>query len=510
MPAQQLTNLATSPSTEASGGHPWAWQALALSLVGVWVWTAFRGHTALHHDMAEQFVWAQHWQLGYPKHPPLPTWLFKLALLVFPPVPATLYALAALCMGLTGVFTYQAARALVGASGAAWVLMLWALQQPFTWRAWIYNHNTVLVMTVALTVWGAAAAHRTGQARWWWLAGLGAGLTMATKLQGVVPLLGVLWALWGSGAMSDARGRRGLAGAVLVAAAVSFLPLYWIWAGHTDALAYATHQLGSGEAAGESVRFGQFFATQLRMAAPALLVLLAWVGWSARLRGDLGVSPSAGLSQPCEPVRVPLRPWVQGLLGVPLVFVLLMGLLGGAHLHGQWGVQTFQFLALALFGWFQPALRDLPLVRATRLFAVVQVCALLLACSPMSARWHAPGPVNGYPAAELARRVQADWQRLAPGCPLRFVDAPFFEGGQLAAYLPAHPAVHEAGLDDVWQTVPAQGLALHGGVVLRADPAALPAQALHGPGMTLVPPDSVKGAGPVSWAVVPPPGPCAP
>ncbi|MGC4061293.1 MAG: glycosyltransferase family 39 protein [Aquabacterium sp.] len=333
-------------------------------LVTVWVFTVSHHHTALHHDMAEQFVWAHAWQLGYPKHPPLPTWLFMSALSVLPPTPVTLYGLSALCIGLTGVFTFLAARELLPERAAISVALLWTLMQPFSWRAWIYNHNTVLVMTVALACHGTARAARLNSIGAWLLAGLGAGLAMSTKLQAAVPLLGLLWALWRSGALGKPGARRGLAWALALAVLVSAAPLLWMATGHTNALAYATHQLGSGEGEGESMRMGQFLASELRMLSPTLVVLLIWIIW-AKQRHEVAPSDSAPTTS-----KAALGAWVQGLLLIPLLFVLAMGMLGGAKLHAQWGVQTFQFAPLALVIWFESAYERLP---ARQLLAVAAV-----------------------------------------------------------------------------------------------------------------------------------------
>ncbi|MGQ0597037.1 ArnT family glycosyltransferase [Aquabacterium sp.] len=180
-----------------------------LLFVAAWVALSAHTHTALHHDMAEQFVWAHSWQLGYPKHPPLPTWLFMLAQTVLPAKPATLYGLSAVCIGLAGVFTYLAARELMPPTLALCVAGLWGLQQPFGWRAWIYNHNTVLVMAVAMAVYFAVRGARRNEQGSWAAAGLAAGLAMSTKLQAVVPLVGVLWALWRSGSLESLASRKG-------------------------------------------------------------------------------------------------------------------------------------------------------------------------------------------------------------------------------------------------------------------------------------------------------------
>jgi len=472
-------------------------------LVALWVAVVSHHHTALHHDMAEQFVWAHAWQLGYPKHPPLPTWLFLSALSVLPAVPATLYALSAVCIGLTGAFTYLAARELLPARAALCVGLLWSLMQPFSWRAWIYNHNTVLIMTVALTVFCAARAARLSQQTWWALAGVGAGLAMSTKLQAAIPLLGLLWALWRSGRLQSLASRQGIALSVLVAAVVSAAPLLWMATGHTNALAYATHQLGSGEGEGESMRLAQFVASELRMMGPTLVVLLIWVAWSRQVRSTEG--DDAARSSRSEMVP---GAWVEGLLILPLLFVLAMGLVGGAKLHAQWGVQTFQFVPLALVIWFQSAFEALSIRQLASVVGVVHAVALAIGSSPAAGKLHAPGAVEGYPSRELAAKVQADWQRLAPGCALRYAAAPFFEGGQLAAYVRSFPAVLED--DDATKSpwVDVINMKRQGSVVLKRTVDELPADAIHTPDMTLAPPARVKGVWPIVWGVRLPQGGC--
>lgn len=483
--------------------RPWLVSACILLIVGAWVALSAHLHTALHHDMAEQFVWAHAWQLGYPKHPPLPTWLFLLAQTVLPATPATLYGLSAACIGLAGVFTYLAARELMPAALALCVAGLWSLQQPFGWRAWIYNHNTVLVMTVAMAVFFAVRAARRQEPWSWAAAGLAAGLAMSTKLQAVVPLVGILWALWRGGDLASLASRKGLAMAIVVSAIVCAPPLWWMATGHTNALAYATHQLGSGAADGDSVRMGQFVVSELRMLAPALVVLLIWV---ARAYGRPAGDARVGMRGP----GVALQPWVEGLLLVPLAFVLAMGVFGGSKLHAQWGVQTFQFASFALVAWFGAHVSKLSLRSLVLTVAAVQGVFFLVAASPAGTRLHAPGAVQGYPARQLADRVAADWARAAPACALRYVDAPFFEGGQLAAFGQGFPAVLQEGSlrDSPW--INADDMAAKGSVVMRRLAAHLPPDVVHTPDMVLIPPPSVKGVNPIVWGIRLPKGQCEP
>jgi hypothetical protein len=290
--------------------------------------------------------------------------------------------------------------------------------------------------------------------------------------------------------------------AVVLAVLVSAAPLLWMATGHTNAMAYASHQLGSGEGEGESIRLGQFLVSELRMMAPALVVLLIWVarsyrGQAGRTVGGTDVADMAAT-----------RHWVQGLLFFPLVFMLAVGMLGGAKLHAQWGVQTFQFMAMALVAWFGAMFARADLRGLLAVAVVVQGVTLLVAASPAGAKLHAPGAVQGYPSRELAARVLADWRRVVPACPLRYVDAPFFEGGQMAAYAGNFPIVLQEGplQDSPWVDETAMQAA--GSVVMRHQAAALPPDVQHTPDMVLIPPASVKGVVPIVWGIRLPKGDC--
>jgi len=498
-------------ATQASGRvRHWpapGWVVLGILLLSaLWAGVLASQHTALPHDMAEQFVWAHAWQLGYPKHPPLPTWLFMAALECLPARPATLYGLSALCIGATGVFTFLGARALLGEKAGLAVAALWSLQQPFSWRAWMYNHNTVLVACVAMTMMCLVLAVQADEDSghrgygWWLAAGLGAGLALDTKLQALVPLAGMLWALWRSGALDSRRAINGLGCAVAAATLLSAAPLWWMLSGHTNGLAYARHQFDATGPA-HPLRFVTFVVSALRMLSPALLMLLLWAVLGRRMAGQQAPPAPGGQQRPAT-----LRAWGEGLVLLPLLATLASGLLGAATLHAQWGVQAFQFMAIGLVIWQRDAIARLPARRMLLCGAVVHALSLGLAGAPPGAGLHAPGAAQGYPAASLANRVQQDWARVAGPCPLRYVSGPFFEAGQLSAYLPSHPVVLEDGDHAKSPWVNTGDMARAGSVRMASSPAALPARALHEATMVLTPDAWVKGVGTVYWAIVPPTG----
>ena len=139
----------------------------------LWVGGAEITNTALFPDSAEQFIWSQSLEWGYYKHPPLATWLFAAALYVFGPHPWVAGLLSGACLAVTGLLTWAIAARLLGHRLAFFSVLLWSLQQPFSVRAYLYNHNVPLVLCVALCAWAVlAAAQRPQRLRLWALAGL--------------------------------------------------------------------------------------------------------------------------------------------------------------------------------------------------------------------------------------------------------------------------------------------------------------------------------------------------
>ena len=174
---------------------------VSLAVVVVWALWAAYFNTAQFGDNIEQFNWAQSLELGYHKHPPLPSWLLGSVIKLFGPSVYWAYVLATLCLLGTAVLTWLIGRELVGARVAAAAVVLWGLNMTFSQRVQLYNHNTVLVLWLAAAVWCAMRASRAARtAPLWWLAtGLAAGAAVLSKYQALVPLAGLLLALVGSG-----------------------------------------------------------------------------------------------------------------------------------------------------------------------------------------------------------------------------------------------------------------------------------------------------------------------
>jgi 4-amino-4-deoxy-L-arabinose transferase-like glycosyltransferase len=471
--------------------HGTLWVALAL--VAVWVGVCALLNSGQWGDHFEQFVWAHSLEWGYHKHPPLPTWLLAGLIGALGPSPYWTYLLAALCTAGTGLCTYHIASRLLGPPLAGLALLLWGLQQAFSVRAQLYNHNTVLMLAVGATAWCVLAAVDTGRWRWWLAAGAAAGAAMLSKYQAVVPLAGLVVALMLTGELRRATVLRGLALAAAVAA-LMFLPhVLWMLQHDFSTVRYAAREGPlAWPARGHSIV--SFLAQQLRLLFPALLFALLLRLWPGlRQRDDLG-----RLTAGAESLRW-RRAWFVGLVVFPLVITVLTCPTFGLKLQNHWGYQCLQFVGLWL-AWRMRGLAQRGAKALVALALLVQVGFMALAAqaSWTGVREAGRRADTRYPAAALAAAVQRDWQ-VYTSCPLAFVVGPPFEAGMVSVYSAQPPVVLEWGDFSKSPWVRPQELVRLGAVFVDTDLLRLPKG-------VLLDSMAVKDAGGdrVYWTVVPP------
>ncbi len=428
----RVTSSITQPAssaTSAPGLKPFAAVGVGLAVMVIWaVWAAYF-NTAQFGDNIEQFNWAQSLELGYHKHPPLPSWLLGTVIKLFGPSVYWAYVLATACLLGTAIFTWLIGRELVGDRVAAAATVLWGLNMTFSQRVQLYNHNTVLVLWVATAVWCAMRASRARRtAPLWWLAtGLAAGAAILSKYQALVPLAGLLLALVGAGRVKRPAQWGGLVLAMLAMLAVCAPHAIWVAQHDFSTLRYASEAI---EASGLRQRLGfivSFAANQVRLWSPALLAIALCWAW-----GRMWPQPTGQLADETAPH---LSAWMVGLLWAGLVVLVVMALAAGASLRNHWGVQALQFFSIWL-AWRWERRWPIDLKRLVCVALAVHVASLA---------WYAsehqdPTAVltkrridTMYPARRLALAAIAHWAE-STNCPLRYVEGSVFDAGLVSLY----------------------------------------------------------------------------
>ena len=449
---------------------------LTACAIAAWSASAALINPAQYADSLEQLTWSHSFELGYWKHPPLSTWIIAAFIWVFGFTVYWTYALAALAFVGTAFFTWRIAHRLFGAQAAMFAVLLLGLHMGFSWRAQLYNHNTVLILLSAATVWATLHALDTRKLLAWAAAGVLAGLAMMSKYQAAVPLVGILIALQWGGYFKQKDTTRSVVVAAVVACVVFIPHLLWVVASSGSTIDNALH---SSEGLGfvqRIVKFLTFWIVQVRfhipiLAAVAFLVMLKSKG--STLTDEQVLQRSRGtLSQQQQA-------WFLGLVVWPITFVSMLVLVGGMRLEAQWGLQTFQFVAIFM-AWKLAIV--LPHNSMKRTLSVVLVAQLVLGfffawsvIQPSQAMWRGARTRN-FPAQPVAKEVFAHWQQ-STACPLRFVVGPSMEAAIVSAYSGQYPEVLEDGDFHKSPWVAPEKLNTQGAVYLSYEAGALPEKA---------------------------------
>ncbi len=464
-----------------------------MATITVWVLISVFTSSGQWGDHLEQFVWAHGVEWGYHKHPPLPTWMLAATIAAFGPSIYWADALAAVCFLGTSFFTWAIARDLFGNQTAALALLLLSLGHSFTARASLFNHDSVMLLTVSCTAWCVIRALKPGrQGLFWWLAGIAAALAVLSKYQALVPLAGMVLAAGLAGELTTESARRGLALSVGVAAIL--LTPHFVWlASHAAAIEYATQSGRSFNAAERAWNVLSFLVQQARyLIGPFVLFGV--------LRVMPGPRPVVNSGNEHRQ-----RAWLVGLIAFPLFVTVLTGPLFGIELQNHWGYQALQFVCL----WLARRLRPIAPVAGPRwIVATVAVHAVLLtvlfADADRSYK-NATSRVDGrYPAQTLADAVLADWKHDS-ACPLRLVVGPSFEAGIVSVYNGGRAAVLEGGslLKSPW--VAPTALERFGEVYVASNPSSLPTNGVTTVNSMDVGQATSQGVpSRIFWAIVPP------
>ncbi|HEY4066336.1 MAG TPA: glycosyltransferase family 39 protein [Burkholderiaceae bacterium] len=401
---------------------------VSAAIVVLWALWAAYFNTAQFGDNIEQFNWAQSLELGYHKHPPLPSVALGLMIKLFGPSLYWAYSLATACLLGTLVFTWMIGRELIGDRLSAAAVVLWGLNLSFSQRAQLYNHNTVMVLCIAATVWFAMRATR-GHWLWWIATGVGAGAAMLSKYQALVPLAALLLALVLTGRMKGRAAWGGLALALATLAAVFAPHAIWVVRHDYTTLRYAAEAVESANLWVRLRVIVAFLANQVRLAFPTLLAIAICWAWTRRARRGAPKPASDAVVTP------DFNRWMIGLTWATLLVLAAMALLSGVSLRNHWGVQALQFLPFWLaLQWDRRSPIDL------RRLVVVALAVQAVSLTLYAVEHNDPNAMRSsrridtaYPARRLALTAVKHWASVT-NCPLRFVEGSVFDAGLVSLY----------------------------------------------------------------------------
>ncbi|MFP5476837.1 MAG: glycosyltransferase family 39 protein, partial [Gammaproteobacteria bacterium] len=317
-----------------------------LALVLLWALPPVLAYQSPPWDNVEELFWAQRFQWGYYKHPPLPTWIMAVLVRLAGPEPWLTYVAGVGCGAAALYLLWRWARECMPPQRALLAVVLASLVAYHLPRTVVFNHNTVQLLPLAGYWWmlWRTLCRADAKPRHWIALGVFAALSLLTKYSAVVQFAVGALLLMQAGRWREPRIWRGLGLAMIVALVLLAPHLYWALT-HTDqTLGYAA---ASMEARGHRPHRTLQLRQQLGMQIGRLLPMLVVVALACVLRPRTATPPVPTGPQPTAAIQAADRRFLAWAAFGPVVLVLAAITLLGTRAHGHW-FTTF-FLPLPLW-----------------------------------------------------------------------------------------------------------------------------------------------------------------
>lgn len=346
-------------------------------------------------DVVEGLVWAPHWLIGTYKHPPLPSWLIEISVLLTHNVILGPYLVGQICVALTYWFIYQLGRLLMDPIRAAAGTILMVGAYYFTVPTLEFNHNVI-----QLPLWSAAVllyAHLRQKPHSWllWL-GLGAlgGFGLYGKYTFAVLLIILFcFSLFERPTRAMFKTARPYV-SVALAVAVFSPHLIWLVQHDFEPFTYALERSSNGPTSAPLV----FMAAQVADHLPIVLIL-AVVGIGGLIKAES-----------IQAIRDDVL-FLRVIAFGPILLVFALFILSGSSAKDMWAMPMFNSLGLWLVmeigrKWSLPQLNR-AMMTAMALIFLVGIGFIVQALHPYADR---PSRSN-WPMIDIARAVDEAWHK---------------------------------------------------------------------------------------------------
>ncbi len=392
-------------------------------------------------DNMEELVWANSFELGYQKHPPLPTWVLYPLTLIFGRVTWLPTALGLMCVALGQWITYQlyvriAEHAKLTNPQEISLLAI-LVSSPlvyFSIRGGDYNHNAMQLWSIAAMyyfyyrAWEKETVSQSPQTYFWYwgLMGLMMGLAFISKYSVVIQIGVLITHFCFVGRWRRARSWLGVLLAAVVFLCITTPHLVWLY--HQTELGqgpiyYASQLMITQSSLLERciTMLKDFLLTQVFRLLPCFLVLgvIYFLYKKIPQNGGSFVIRPTWWSQ----VQRQDQQFLIWLALGPCVLAMLIGIILDQKIEAKWAV-TF-FIAFGFIGWFYAN----DLLDVVRLRKMVIVGHVIFAVSfgiitgPVASYLGKQGRSN-FPSQALANVIAQRWQEhpeLTKGEPIRLI-----------------------------------------------------------------------------------------
>ncbi|TLP45697.1 hypothetical protein FDK21_13250 [Cohaesibacter sp. CAU 1516] len=412
------------------------WTFMALHLV-IWTLVPTLVYRNLPLDVIELVTWGHEWQLGYFKHPPLPSWLLEGATMLFGSSAWPAYLLSQLSMIIAFWAIWRLGRAILGAQAALLSVFLTSLIYFYNFPTPEFNHNVLQVPVwalMALCGWYALKQDKL----WQWLAlGLLTGFAVYIKYSMAILVVALLLFLLVEPSARQRLKSWGLWLAALLALLVAAPHLYWLIDSDFQSLSYMSAR--SAPLEGIVARLlGSLGFVGIQIGHHGALLLVLAIGGGLLPFWRKGIS--AGVSFPFAATLE--RRYLIWIALVPIALTILLSVVNGSEMRPMWAAPMFSFSALALLGslktaYFRERFRFMAIGWAGVYFGTLIVIASMglfgsyVIKKPLRVDW---------PGAQIASHIASLWQS-QQNQPLAYVGGDAWIGGNVSFYAATRPSL---------------------------------------------------------------------
>jgi 4-amino-4-deoxy-L-arabinose transferase-like glycosyltransferase len=402
LPLAQYQPLERPRGIEALYDNPLPW---LIALAGAHVAVRVSTSTSLQWDEAQQILWTQQLSWGYGAQPPLYTWLQWIVNQALGPTILSLSFLKHVLIALGFVFTWKAARELMGERAAFWSAASLFMLPIFAWYAVNDLTHTILVNTMLCGVWWMLFRIVRLEGKGCLLEFIGLGLFIGAGILGkysfVLALAALLIAFLSVRGPRQALLNRGTwLWTVLISTLMVAPHVYWMFTHWTDATLETAHVLRM------TARYGLGLQNVLvaLLAVLGLWMILAFVtfrsSWWHRPDFPSGRAPET----PGWPAA-----WLRAVFGrylaaIAFALVLMVFVASVTNMRDRWLAPFLACVPLMAFA-LRPGLNENPRGKS---FTFISIgLALLMLIASGAQPWFSyidgkPHPFN-YPANRLVQ-----------------------------------------------------------------------------------------------------------
>lgn len=412
-----------------------------LCMVIVWTVLMAISHQAPDLDGMEELVWAASLELGYTKHPPLPSWFMYLATEIFGRKIWLPFFMGQLFSALGLWFIWLLGKEITTPYKAFIATLLVSATAYFSLRATIYNHNTAQLWSITASIWLYYCALTKEKLKYWIYLGLVCGLAMLTKYSALIQFAAFFLFFIRAGSWRKKSVWLGVLAALICFSIVITPHLIWLIDNNFAPLHYADSALATNGYLDSIVEIIWFSLDQLGRISPMLIALAASLVWYYKKadKGPGGAANDASFNTAIKPLPYyydfkqfdkSFLLWV-GL--APFLSTIIVSAVFATALEASWG-STFFVLTGFYALWL---LRGNQAIQIRRVLIITIALHLSMAIAYAIAR----GPIaqatghtarSTFPGPEIAALGLKHWQEHQPGRPLRVVVANTWLGGNIA------------------------------------------------------------------------------